>query len=284
MCGHGPPIHMTETIEPDVSSTDVSVAETDEAPSCLNCGAAVQSAYCPDCGQHFQKSQRLSLRELLYDAVRVLHYDGPLFRSLNSLVRRPGFLTREYVAGRRATHVNPGRLFFLVMVASFFVANILDTTTIQEWIGEEQFVEVAERSGLPPEAVEARLSTRFDTAYRLSIFLIIPLVTALFWLLHVRSRRPFLLHAVYALHLISFFLVLVLVIEVVDIVWEPLGYAAMAASLLVALPWYIYRSLREAYDQSRWAAVAKGAVGSFWFIMIIAAYFVAIEAAVLKSF
>lgn len=50
----------------------------------------------------------------------VFNVDSRIFRSLWDLYVRPGYLTREYLAGRRARYVTPFRLFFFLSILAFF--------------------------------------------------------------------------------------------------------------------------------------------------------------------
>ena len=80
------------------------------ADACRNCGTPVQDAYCPHCGQETTialPTARAFLREA---AGRYVALDGRTWRTIAGLVV-PGFLTREYLAGRRRRYVRPGRLF-----------------------------------------------------------------------------------------------------------------------------------------------------------------------------
>ncbi|MEP7181230.1 MAG: DUF3667 domain-containing protein [Betaproteobacteria bacterium] len=87
--------------------------------ACRNCGAAVTGAFCPSCGQE----TRLALpnaRQFLREAAgRYVALDGRLWRTLFGLLFRPGFLTREYFAGRRRRYVRPARLFLVLSLALF---------------------------------------------------------------------------------------------------------------------------------------------------------------------
>lgn len=70
------------------------------APSCRNCAAPAPGAYCPNCGQETALALP-SVRALLREAAgRYVALDGRLWRTVLPLLFRPGFLTREYFAGR----------------------------------------------------------------------------------------------------------------------------------------------------------------------------------------
>jgi hypothetical protein len=89
--------------------------------TCLNCGNTVGERYCTHCGQ-----ENLEPKETVGHLVRhffedITHFDGKFFTTLKDLIVRPGFLTREYVAGRRVAYLNPIRMYIFIS-AIFFVA------------------------------------------------------------------------------------------------------------------------------------------------------------------
>jgi hypothetical protein len=91
----------------------------DEQRRCRNCGAAAPGAYCPACGQE-TAVEMPTARQFLRDAAgRYVALDGRLWRTLQALLLRPGFLTREYFAGRRRRYIRPGRLFLVLSLAAF---------------------------------------------------------------------------------------------------------------------------------------------------------------------
>lgn len=92
-----------------------------ETPSvCLNCGAALHGDHCHACGQPVKGMIR-PLSSMLHDvADTIFNIDSRIFHTLLPLYFRPGFLTREYFAGRRVRYVTPFRLYFFLSVLAFF--------------------------------------------------------------------------------------------------------------------------------------------------------------------
>ena len=89
------------------------------APACRNCGATASETYCPNCGQETSLALP-TVRALLSEATgRYVALDGRLWRTLIALLFRPGFLTREYFAGRRRRYIRPARLFLVLSIALF---------------------------------------------------------------------------------------------------------------------------------------------------------------------
>jgi hypothetical protein len=91
------------------------------AGACRNCGAAAPWNYCPNCGQETAIALPSAFTFLREAAGRYIRFDGRMWRSLHALLFRPGFLTREYLAGRRRRYVRPARLFVALSIVLFAV-------------------------------------------------------------------------------------------------------------------------------------------------------------------
>jgi hypothetical protein len=92
----------------------------------LNCNTEVQGRFCHICGQ-----ENVEPKETVWGLVShffhdITHFDGKFFTSLKWLVVKPGFLSKEYIMGRRARHLNPIRMYvftaslFFILFFSFF--------------------------------------------------------------------------------------------------------------------------------------------------------------------
>ncbi|WP_129793441.1 DUF3667 domain-containing protein [Sphingosinicella sp. CPCC 101087] len=92
--------------------------------NCLNCGAALNGAYCSRCGQsaHVHRTIGAFWHDLLHS---VLHFEGKIWRTLPLLAWRPGELTRRYIAGERARFVSPVALFLFSVFMMFAVFSLV---------------------------------------------------------------------------------------------------------------------------------------------------------------
>jgi len=97
------------------------MASADTAPQCPNCSSELSGSYCSHCGQRQIELDR-PFREIVGEGLStILAFDTRLVRTLRPLVRRPGFLTSEFVAGRRARYVHPFKLYFAFSLVFFLV-------------------------------------------------------------------------------------------------------------------------------------------------------------------
>ncbi len=92
--------------------------------NCRNCGEALIGPYCSHCGQREDRGD-LSFADVASDLLdEVVSWDSRLWRTLVPLVFRPGFLTAEFIAGRRARYVPPFRLYLIISFVLFLVVSL----------------------------------------------------------------------------------------------------------------------------------------------------------------
>lgn len=91
----------------------------DALPSCDNCGASVPGRYCGTCGQRLEPPIHSLGHFLRVAAEDLTHADSRLWRTLAALLVRPGYLTREFLTGRRVRYLPPVRLYLVLSVVFF---------------------------------------------------------------------------------------------------------------------------------------------------------------------
>ncbi|MGH8307525.1 MAG: DUF4286 family protein [Gammaproteobacteria bacterium] len=105
-----------------VLGQDVAAALAQPLLRCLNCNAPLKGKFCSECGQPshtYAAPLRADIEDFFGNHVG---FDTKFFRSIGPLLFRPGFLSREYSAGRRVRYINPLRLYFFSSLLFFFVA------------------------------------------------------------------------------------------------------------------------------------------------------------------
>ncbi|MER3547401.1 MAG: hypothetical protein C4338_07265, partial [Rhodanobacteraceae bacterium] len=122
---------------------------------CGNCGAPLYGEYCYQCGQPVKGLIR-HLSGVLGDVFdTVLNIDSRVVRTLPALYFKPGFLTREYFAGRRVRYVTPFRLMFFLCLAAFFVMQIALENATSNYFGASKSSETSITSAKTPAQVRA---------------------------------------------------------------------------------------------------------------------------------
>ena len=93
---------------------------------CQNCSAPLTGPFCAACGQHDVDYHR-GFHHLFHDLLENLfHFEGKFFVTVAWLLVKPGRITLEFNAGRRASQLNPLRFYIFVSVLFFLGLSLLN--------------------------------------------------------------------------------------------------------------------------------------------------------------
>jgi hypothetical protein len=90
---------------------------------CLNCGTDLQGVYCHKCGQQATNPTPKVWKFILEYMDNAFIWDTKCLPTICQLIRRPGYLTNEYNAGKFVAYENPLKLnmFFLFVFVTLFL-------------------------------------------------------------------------------------------------------------------------------------------------------------------
>ena len=243
---------------------------------CHNCGAAVSGKFCSACGQE-TTLHVASAREFLHEFVG--HYvalEGKLWKTLALLLFRPGKLTAEYIAGRRARYVQPLRIYLTLSILFFALlkygptelikadppaaapasqaasvdTNALHVSTRMGTINPAWEAKILKIGAMPQAEVIALIKTKFFAYVPYAMFCIMPLFALYLKLLYLRSGRTYGEHMLFALHTNAFAFLLLGLIWVVPGAW-------IGTALFFWLVAYLPFAMRRVYGGSKWATAAR---------------------------
>jgi hypothetical protein len=248
---------------------------TTSPDQCPSCGAPKRGAYSSNCGERFLSPADFELRHfLLHDLPHdVWHVDGKLKRTLRALFVRPGLLPAEYTAGRRVAYIAPLRLYLAVFLVHLaLVATSPDgTRTLPDQAA------IIDPTGLTLDLARARpqvhwsdpslqerLAERERWGAEFGTMLIFLSVGGVLQLLFYRQHSRYLEHAVLALSITTWYLLLVSVGEFALMLMRSRQYVAsdleLATWLAPALTVYGWFAFRRFYGASRLYATLAAVV------------------------
>jgi hypothetical protein len=242
---------------------------------CPSCGAPRRGAFCANCGERFLSPADFNLRHfLLHDLPHeVWHVDGKLKRTLRALFLKPGFLPAEYTAGRRVAYIAPLRLYLAVFLVHLALvatspdgartlpdqAAMIDPTGLTLDLARARPQVQWSDPGL-----QARLAERERWGAEFGTMLIFLVVGGVLQLLFHRQHRRYLEHAVLALSITTWYLLLVSVGEFALMLMRSRQYGAsdlkVAQWLAPTLAVYGWFAFRRFYGTSRLHATLAAVV------------------------
>jgi len=272
------------------------------AARCQNCGAAVSGRYCAECGQRLEPPLH-SLWHFMQVATEDLtHADSRVWRTLGTLLFRPGHLTREFLAGRRVRYLPPVRLYLVISVAFFVVAAAGTRPLHLLELGAEPVAglqadkagtgETAEqraernckdvdyqgpwREKLEPQVRRVCRQTTLDGGRALqeaflhnlprAMFFFLPLIAGAMKLMYWWPRHYYVEHLLLLVHNHAFVFLIVMLDWAVGALFpalaRPLGFG-----VTLYIVWYLYRSMRFVYGQGHVLTLSKFLLLSFLYVV-----------------
>lgn len=254
--------------------------------ACANCGARLTGPYCAACGQKARRS-RPTVRDFTHDlAEEIFSYDGRIYRSIWLLFARPGFLTREAFADRRASYVSPLRLYLFFSVLFFaafaFAPNLINVNYTYTPSENEQ-VAAADDPRSDPTFIEQKKAEIRRAVNEVTgrwvphaMFVLMPVFAGLVMLFRRKSGRTYPQHMYFAMHVhaVAFFAATLVVLA--NIVVVPyLSVGAKAVGLLFAGT-HFGRSFRSAYGTTGLGSLWRTALISVLYSLILTGTLIAI--------
>jgi hypothetical protein len=91
---------------------------TDET-TCENCHQPINGPFCAHCGQQAESTLKYFWVVIMHLLDDIFSFDSRASRTIWPLMIKPGFLTSEYIQGRRVHYVPPIRLYLFISIVFF---------------------------------------------------------------------------------------------------------------------------------------------------------------------
>ncbi|MCX8492319.1 MAG: DUF3667 domain-containing protein [Cyclobacteriaceae bacterium] len=89
--------------------------------TCKSCGTVFFGNYCNQCGEKVIKNADRSFKKFLNNLLIAITFaDSKMIKTLWLVLKKPGFVSKEFAEGRRVNYLNPTSLFFVLNLIYFF--------------------------------------------------------------------------------------------------------------------------------------------------------------------
>ena len=216
----------------------------------------------------------------------VLHLDSKVVRTLVPLFRKPGFLTQEWVAGKRIRYITPLKLYVTLSAFCFLALSIrgtlygeqksnfnftVDPPKVQKDLPQVESSldnlfrkKLGTPSGMSKSAIKDQFISRLPT----TTFILMPVVAGIFALLYSRRKRFYVEHLVFTLHYYSFIFMVVTFASLLPPHFLISSILRGAAFLWVVA--YLPIALVRNYQQGYLKTFAKLVLFGFIYVFVLA--------------
>jgi hypothetical protein len=256
--------------------------EATAAGACPECESTLVGDYCHGCGEKRPEARDLTVRHFFSEAAQELTSveHSKLFHTIWALLLRPGFLTNEWVAGRRRRYLKPLNLCLGILAVGFFAYSVykpVSTYDLESLLAQQNgnpearkpLEKLAAAKKMDVSSLLDRVSDKWQHYMSLMPLPLIGAFALVLQLVFIFSRRYFVEHLVFSMHFVSFsMLTTVLLWPVylfIGIKQGPANYAIAALKWLVDIV-YMYFAVRAVYG----LRPARTALAS---VLLVAGYF-----------
>lgn len=265
---------------------------------CPNCESPIQNQFCENCGEKRFLKQDLAFKHLLKQLFTSLtDIDNKLIKSFYLLLIKPGQLSLDYINGKRKNRLNPIQLFLICNIVYFIFASLSHQNTfkteLQTHLNAYNFIhyEMAQQlvdeklieTGEDYKNYEKRFNTKIDVFAKSLVFLIIPIIAVVFFMVFSFPKKQYLTvkSIVYSINITSFllcFLILQFVISIallkgflflfnIDLMPYIGTEAFMSVPLFLVIWWYLFVSSKRLFKSNHGLLFLKS------IIMVVAVYY-----------
>lgn len=209
---------------------------------CKNCDTKLDASwrYCPSCGQE-HKDRVMHFKQFLLDFLGdYFTFDSLIVRSVRPLLFDPGYLTNEFIAGRRVRYIPPLRLFIFISIIFFLLLGSVNQTTTIGSTEEEEF-----------------LDAFFNVWFPRIFFLLLPLFAFFLYLLFRKGNGNYLKHFIFSVHFHAFvFLLFTIMVVLIDYIFPSSVFLSQWSLTITALLLEVYLivALRKVF-RKRWISI-----------------------------
>lgn len=125
--------------------------ETKVLAKCLNCSSVLEDRFCSHCGQDSKEFKRSVWNVFVRFFETFTDFDNKLWSSLFPLIFKPGFLTRQFLAGKRKSYLNPIQMYAFFSFLYFFTFFYMpDFVSDKSSLAEQKSEEMSDSDSLKP--------------------------------------------------------------------------------------------------------------------------------------
>ena len=253
---------------------------------CTNCGTVLTGPFCANCGQN-ARSRRASVTHMLAEATDdVLRFDSKFYRSILHLLIKPGYLSRQFIRGRRASMLPPIRMYLVISLLFFFIfdipapnvqnvnvyiGNILvgkevpvrgqqnfsmisyskETPIVGVWLNDFLDHKLEPLKTQDPQLVIDRIFNKLEDIVPNILILFMPIFALILKIMYLFKRVLYFDHLIFSLHFQSWLMVMILII------YSLAQYNPWFATMSIILPIYLARAQKVVYQQTYWLVIPK---------------------------
>ncbi len=262
---------------------------------CKSCGNIFVGLYCNQCGEKVIEPKDRKFKTFLGSVlIATTFVDNKFAKSLWLTIKNPGFLSREYVDGRRVKYMRPLQLFFILNLVYFLFPTLqMFNATLQSQqyvlphrkLAHRLVLEKIHKDGLDMQGFELMYNDKTTNLAKLLVVMFVIVASLPLSLIFRKKNRYFTDHVALSVELTSFNLAvnaiaLTMIFFIISKLfsWGNLSSGSYLNDLTLTIIfvitnlYFIFRSARTFYNKKGTRLVIKAMLGVVGLFLALEAY------------
>jgi Protein of unknown function (DUF3667) len=229
------------------------IETTNSTHICRSCGNSFTGDYCNECGEKILRPSDRSFKTFLSNIlIAVTFADSKMIKTLWLVLKKPGFVSKEFANGRRVNYLKPISLFFVLNLIYFFFPVV------------QLFSASLNTQGMNVESFSLIYNLKTTAFAKLMVMVFVVLGSLPLNILYWKKNRFFTDHVSYVVELACFNLfinaiVLSILVGVLG-AGKYLDEAILTGVFISTNLYFLLRSGFEFYGERGWRLVLKSAL------------------------
>jgi hypothetical protein len=262
-----------------MESDDISIINEQHERTCITCDNHFIGRFCNVCGEKVLEPGEKSLKLFFGNILNALTFiDNKFFKTLKLHLTKPGFVTYNYINGKRVPFIKPISMFFIINLL-YFLFSIFETYnsklyTQMHWlphseIAKEMVEKRVEREQVSIESFTIQYEQQSTSMAKLLLIIFVFLSGIFVALINMNAHMYFIDHIMVSLEFNSIFIlvcnvILPWVIILIGLVMKPWGVDIdvvfqdeVFSTLMAAYAIFLFYKIEQTVYQQRvgWALV-----------------------------
>jgi hypothetical protein len=262
--------------------------------TCKSCGHEFHGWYCNVCGEKVIEAKDRQLGPVMGKVlIATTIADNKFIKGLKLMVTNPGFLSREYVDGRRVNYMRPLQMFFILNLIYFLfpILQLFNSSLYTQMnvlpharIARDVVAHKIAKEGMSVRGFELMYNDKTTSLAKMLIVVFVALGSLPLSLIFAKRNRYYTDHVALSIELTSFNIAvnaigLTLLFGLISKVlrWSHLGGAylndlTLTIIFIMTNLYFIFRAARTFYNQKGKRLVLKAVAGILGMFLALEAY------------
>jgi hypothetical protein len=262
---------------------------------CKSCGNEFVGVYCNICGEKILETKDRTFRTFLSNILLTITFtDNKFLKTFWMVISNPGFLSKEYVEGRRVNYLRPLQLFFILNLIYFLfpLLQLFNTSlrtqmnfrTHSAIVKQMVFSEIGKDS-FALRGYELMYNDKSNSLAKLMIIVFVIVASFPMMMIYRKRNRFFTDHialaveltafnlAVNAIMLSLFLMGLSSALHMTHLGWEKyLNDTTLTIIFVVTNTYFLFAAARTFYNQRGWILIIKVVLGLLGLFVALEVY------------